>query len=176
MHRKLIYFAYLYYLLDEFFASLEEGMFPLPPICPATWNKYYGFNWVRTHTGYHPLSLNWIRGRRGRVLFLLYPTREYLNQIKIGKFLFIQKDLIYFFNIGCNSTSNNIAVKDIELNYLKKKVWSYIKYKPCYQVLRTHLALNQVSLDYPPCLQYCSAPQLRCHHAHLTACGPFFKG
>ena len=33
----------------------------------------FEFTWYCTHTGLHPLSYNWIRGRRGLVLFLLYP-------------------------------------------------------------------------------------------------------
>ena len=34
------------------------------------------FTWYCTNTELQPLSLHWIRGRLGRVLFLLYPSGE----------------------------------------------------------------------------------------------------
>ena len=50
-----------------------------------TWsklNKKLWFTWYCTHVELHPLSKNWICGRRRPVLFLLYPLREKIRQRK----------------------------------------------------------------------------------------------
>ena len=90
------------------------------------------FTWYCNHTEMHPLSYNWIRGRRGWFYcYYIHPGNKSYKESQIvrKKFIFMHtKRLILFLNDGCNSVwvkchvFRTVHTSDFLFLMLKKRI------------------------------------------------------